>query len=58
MIVVPRLLEYYQTADGHYPFREWQESQDRRALMVIDSRLARIRRGLLGDLKSVGAGVF
>ena len=58
MIVEPRTLVYYQTAEGQVPFRQWQESRDTRVLAIIDYRLARLRRGLFGDVKSVGSGVF
>ena len=39
-------------------FRQWRASlRDRRAGGVIDRRLARLRRGLLGDTEPVGGDV-
>lgn len=39
-------------------FRDWRASlHDRNAGVVIDRRLARLRLGLLGDVKPVGGGV-
>ncbi len=51
-------IRYYQTTSGRCPFRDWFESLDMRAQVVIDKRLARVRRGLLGDSESVGGGIF
>jgi putative addiction module killer protein len=54
-----RVLQY-QTADHRRPFEEWLDRQaaDARTYAAIQSRLDRIERGLLGDWKSVGDGVF
>jgi putative addiction module killer protein len=52
-------LSYYQTASGRVPFREWELSlSDARVSRAVGSRLRRLRRGLLGDCKSVGEGVL
>lgn len=54
----PKEIEYYQTLEGTYPFREWlAELKDREAQMRIDARLVRLRSGNPGDVKAVGAGV-
>lgn len=48
----------YQTPDGKIPFEEWIKSlRDQRAKDIIRARLARVRLGNLGDLKSVGHGI-
>jgi putative addiction module killer protein len=54
------LVFYYQKADGRQPFVEWldQLRADRRARAAIQVRIDRIERGLAGDWKSVGGGVF
>ncbi len=50
---------YYTTPSGRCPFSEWLESlKDREAQDAIHYRLARFRRGLWGDCKPVGAGVW
>ena len=59
MHVIERAIEYYHTADGEAPFREWLDSlKDAKAQQIVDARLARLRSGLLGDCASVGNGVF
>jgi putative addiction module killer protein len=51
-------IKYYQTRDGACPFREWfARLKDREAQARIDARLARLRSGNPGDVKTVGAGV-
>jgi putative addiction module killer protein len=57
--IVPRSLRYYTTLDGRMPFREWYLSlEDITAKVAIRTRLTRVERGLLGDCKPVGSGVF
>jgi len=49
----------YQTADGKIPFEDWLSGlRDDRARVRIAARLVRLHAGLLGDWKSVGAGVY
>lgn len=49
----------YRTADGTVPFARWLERlSDHRARAAILARIDRLKAGLRGDLKSVGAGVF
>lgn len=54
-----RVLQY-QTADHRRPFEEWlnRHVADVRAFTAIQSRIDRIARGLFGDWKSIGDGVF
>ncbi|TAE24844.1 MAG: type II toxin-antitoxin system RelE/ParE family toxin [Oscillatoriales cyanobacterium] len=47
MEVQPREITSYGTSDGKFPFDEW-----------LDSGLDRVQQGNLGDIKSVGEGVF
>jgi putative addiction module killer protein len=55
----PDELREYLTADGRSPFADWLEGlRDRRARARIDTRLARVRLGNLGDYHSVGDGVY
>ena len=54
-----REIRIYQTRAGRFPFSEWFERlQDQRTKQVIDSRLARVRLGNLGDGKSLGGGLY
>ena len=58
MEVQPRQLKYYQSKNGAIPFREWLDSLDRTPRVGIKARLARVRKGNLGDCEPVGDGVF
>jgi putative addiction module killer protein len=59
MDVQPRELALYLTPEGTYPFTEWLEGlTDRQAIAKIQARLARVRKGNLGDCKAIGDGVF
>jgi putative component of toxin-antitoxin plasmid stabilization module len=52
-------LRRYQTADGRIPLAEWLEGlRDGQTRARIVARLDRLRGGLFGDWKSVGAGVY
>lgn len=58
MHVFPFELEYYVTAKGKLPFKEWIEGmKDVSARAKIRVRLDRVRLGNLGDSRSVGDGV-
>lgn len=54
----PYVLDYYYTAPAACPFTDWFASLDNTVQRVVDARLARVRRGLLGDVEPVGAGVY
>jgi len=56
--VQPRQIKYYQAKSGAIPFREWLEALDRKPRAGIDARLARVRKGNLGNCEPVGEGVF
>lgn len=52
-------VEYYVTAEGKAPFREWFAAlRDRKAQARIDARLARVQLGNLGQCEPVGEGVM
>ena len=58
MDIAPVEIRYFQTISGRCPFRDWFDSLDVRTKVIVDRRLARVRRGLFGDCESVGVGVF
>ena len=59
MEIGPRTLLYYETENGHVPFQEWYASlKNIDAQVAVRARLTRIRRGLFGDCKPVGEGVY
>lgn len=57
MDIGPIAVYYYQTASGKCPFRGWLDSLDESIQQIVDARLARVRRGLLGHAKNLGRGV-
>jgi putative addiction module killer protein len=57
--IEPRTIRYYITETGRVPFRDWySELKDTKAKIAIQTRLTRVERGLVGDCKPVGHGVF
>jgi putative addiction module killer protein len=55
----PREIQLYLTTNGQEPFTEWFEAlQDVKTQTIIDKRLDRVRLGNLGDVRSLGSGVF
>ncbi|OGR81419.1 MAG: addiction module killer protein [Elusimicrobia bacterium RIFCSPLOWO2_02_FULL_39_32] len=59
MEVIPQKIEYYHTSDGKIPYREWYYSlRDIKVKVAIRERLTRMERGLFGDVRSVGKGVY
>jgi putative addiction module killer protein len=56
--VRPRTLKIYQTEKGTAPYLDWVESlSDKRTQQIIDARLTRITRGLIGHSRYLGEGV-
>jgi putative addiction module killer protein len=59
MDIQPIELELYTTPAGETPFTEWLDDlRDRQGRIKIQARLARVRRGNLGNYKSLGDGIF
>ena len=59
MQVFPYAIDYYRTAGGTAPFREWLEAlRDTNSRAKIRVRLDRARLGNLGDHKHLGEGVW
>jgi putative addiction module killer protein len=55
---VPRTVETYVTHNGKDVFQGWLDGlADRRAKVLVDKTVAKIRLGNLGHHKSVGEGV-
>ncbi|OGP14678.1 MAG: addiction module protein [Deltaproteobacteria bacterium GWA2_55_10] len=57
MEAYPYSIEYYLTAAGKKPFKEWLDELEGAARAKIRIRLDRIRLGNLGNNRSVGGGV-
>jgi len=58
MQTFPYEIDYYVTADGRKPFKEWLEHlRDVKGRAKVRVRLDRARLGNLGDNRSVAAGV-
>lgn len=58
MDIAPVTVYYYQTDSGRCPFRDWLDSLGAGTQEMVDIRLARVRRGLFGDSKHLGGGVY
>lgn len=58
MDISPIDVRYYQTVSGRCPFKEWLESLGLTGQVAVDSRLTRVRRGLFGDHKYLGDGIY
>ena len=58
MDIAPITIFYYQKTSCQCPFRDWLDSLVIGTQEMVDARLARVRRGLLGDSKYLGAGVY
>jgi putative addiction module killer protein len=57
--VEPKVIKIYVARDGRTPYEDWfGELADTLIRAIVDARLARVRRGLLGDTKPTGSGVF
>lgn len=55
----PRELLIYETQDGRCPFEEWLNGlKDITGRTIIRKRLNRVRLGNMGDIKSLGGGIF
>lgn len=54
-----RQVDVYVGQSGLAPFEQWlTRLRDLKVKAAIDTRIARLRRGLLGDCSSVGEGVL
>lgn len=51
-------LLFYRSASGACPVRTWLDSLDVPVRAVVFKRLDRVRRGLFGDAKLLGGGVW
>lgn len=58
MFAEPIAVFFYRMSTGRCPFKDWLESLEGRTRQAIDARLARVRRGLFGDDKSLGGGIW
>jgi putative addiction module killer protein len=56
----PRTILIFETEDGRAPFSDWMDGVQGQSKLyaTILNRIERVERGLLGDCKSVGQGVF
>jgi len=55
----PYRLEYFQQENGSVPFRDWLNAlRDQNGVERIRARLARVRAGNFGKIRSLGHGVY
>src|SRR4051812_16648403 len=58
MIARPKDVQLYVTEKGKVPFEDWQNGlRDLKARAAIDARIARLRLGLVGNVRELGEGV-
>ena len=58
MVVRPKDVQLYVTDEGKSPVEDWLEGlRDRKARAAVDARIARLRLGLVGQVREVGGGV-
>ena len=58
MEITPLTVDYYWTPEGRCPVREWRDGiRSEETVDIIDGRIARVRRGLLGHCDSIGGGL-
>lgn len=54
----PKAVVVYRTREGRLPFDQWLDGlRDTNAVARVLARIGRLRRGNLGDCRSVGEGV-
>jgi len=58
MDISPVNVQYYQSSSGRCPFKDWLDSLGRTEQVFVDARLTRIRRGLFGDCRHLGSGIY
>ena len=59
MNVKPRTVRTYVTPDGREPYREWLRSlKDKKVRSIIRQRMARLRRGNLGDHRRLTGDLY
>ena len=58
MAVRPKDVQLYVTEEGKSPVEDWLKGlRDRKARATIDARIARMRLGLVSQVREVGEGV-
>jgi len=58
MEALPRTIEIYQNEQGGKPYRQWLDQQPKEVQVIVDIRLKRVEKGLLGDHHAEGSGVW
>lgn len=49
---------YYQTIDNKIPYLDWYKSLDESLKLVVDKRISKIERGLLGNIKRLSEDLY
>ena len=58
MEAVPKTIDIYKSAQEKMPFSEWLNGQTKAVRAIVDVRLKRVEKGLLGDHHAEGSGVW
>lgn len=51
-------LRFYRTDSGACPVQDWLDSLDVTVEVLVNKRFDKVRRGLFGDVKFLGGGVW
>ncbi|MBI5596009.1 MAG: type II toxin-antitoxin system RelE/ParE family toxin [Elusimicrobia bacterium] len=54
----PYEVVFFRTPSGRCPVQDWFRSLDSGAASIVSGRLNRLRRGLFGDAKNLGGGLW
>ncbi len=57
-MITVRKVKMYELESGIEPVPEWIESLDRIGILRIYRRIAKLRKGNLGDHKNLGGGLY
>ena len=49
---------YYQTIDNKIPYLDWYKSLDKSLKLIVDKRISKIERGLLGNIKRLSEDLY
>ncbi len=58
MEAIPRTIDVYKTAEGKKPYWDWFDGQNSEVQGLVEVRMKRVEKGLLGDHHSEGGGVW
>lgn len=49
---------YFQCSNNKIPYIEWYKSLDKSLRLIVDKRISKIERGILGDYKRLSENLY